>query len=155
MTKLVTRSASPLILAALLAVVPCGLSAQQAQSANPAPAITFKSGVEAVTVTVAVRDQRGRVLRDLRRTDFEVFDSGRPRQIQDFYSGEAPISLAIVLDVSGSMAIGHNIERARHAVHTATAMLTGGNEMRLLCIRSTPRSRKWCPSRATSSEFAG
>ena len=124
-----TRWAYPLILAVLLATASAELSAQQsAQPANPAPSITFKSGVEAVTVTVAVRDSRGRVLRNLKRTDFEVFDTGRRREIRDFYAGEAPISLAILLDVSGSMAIGGNIGRAKHAVTIATHMLSGGND---------------------------
>jgi Ca-activated chloride channel family protein len=126
------RSASPLILAALLAFAPAGLQAQQAQPAAPAqtdgPVIRFKSGVEAVTVTAAVRDDRGRVVRNLKRSDFEVVDSGRPREIRDFFAGEAPISLAILLDISGSMAIGGNMERARHAVGVATRMLTGGND---------------------------
>jgi Ca-activated chloride channel family protein len=110
---------------------PIALSAQapsdvQRGSQREAPVITFKSGVEAVTVTAAVRDRRGRVVRDLKRTDFEIVDSGRPREIRDFFAGDAPISLAIVLDISGSMAIGGNMERARHAVGVATRMLTGG-----------------------------
>ena len=124
-----TRRASPLILAAFIAAAPAGLYAQQGQTpANDGPVATFKSGVDAVTVTVAIRDERGRVVRDLKRTDFEVFDTGRVREIRDFYAGEAPISLAILLDISGSMAVGGNMDRARHAVDVATRTLTGGND---------------------------
>src|SRR5688500_6145809 len=124
----VTRSASPLILAALLICAPGALHAQRpSDPQREAPVITFKSGVEAVTVTAAVRDRRGRVVRDLKRSDFEIVDSGRTREIRDFFAGDAPISLAILLDVSGSMGIGGNMERARHAVGVATRMLTGGN----------------------------
>jgi VWFA-related protein len=92
------------------------------------PAITFKSSIEVVTVTAAVRDRRGRVVRDLKSTDFEVIDSGSPRQLRDFYSGEAPISLALLLDISGSMAVGGNIHRARHAISMATHMLKGSDD---------------------------
>ena len=75
-----------------------------------------QSGVEVVTVTAAVRDRRGRVVRDLKQADFEVIDPGDAREMRDFYSGEAPISLAVLLDISGSMAVGGNMDRARHAV---------------------------------------
>src|SRR4051812_27915457 len=63
-----------------------------------APAATFKSGVEVVTVTAAVRDARGKVVRDLAKSDFQVVDSGFARPIQDFYAGDSPISVAILLD---------------------------------------------------------
>jgi VWFA-related protein len=123
------RSASPLIVAALLVSVPVGAHAQPtAPTQTDRPLITFKSGVEAVTVTAAVRDRRGRVIRNLKQSDFEVIDSGRAREIRDFFAGEAPISLAILLDISGSMGIGGNMERARHAVGVATQALTGGND---------------------------
>jgi VWFA-related protein len=92
------------------------------------PTITFKTGVELVTVTAAVRDRRGRIVRDLRSSDFEVIDTGGARELRDFYSGEAPISLALLLDISGSMAVGGNIDRARFAIELATGMLNGGND---------------------------
>ncbi len=76
--------------------------------------------------------RRGRVVRDLRKTDFEVVDSGAVRQIRDFYSGEAAVSLAVLLDISGSMAVGGNMDRARHAVQVMTGQLTrGGDEAAL------------------------
>jgi VWFA-related protein len=88
-----------------------------------APQITFKAGVEAVTVTVTVRDQRGRIVRHLKKADFEVIDSGQSREIRDFHAGDSPISLALLLDISGSMAVGGNMERARDAVTVATSTL--------------------------------
>ena len=38
-------------------------------------------------------------------------------------SGDRPISLAILLDISGSMAVGGNMDRAREAVAVATINL--------------------------------
>jgi Ca-activated chloride channel family protein len=110
--------------ALLLALAPSVLSAQgAAQPAGQGPVVTFKSAVEVVTVTAAVRDGRGRVIRDLRKTDFVVIDSGERRDIRDFYAGDAPISLAVLLDISGSMAVGGNMDRARHAVEVAMGTL--------------------------------
>jgi VWFA-related protein len=106
-------------------LIPAGLLSAQAAPANPqqAPQATFRSSVELVTVTVSVRDQRGRVVRDLTRNDFAVVDSGESVQIRDFYAGDSPISLAILLDISGSMSVGGNIDRAREAVGVAARSL--------------------------------
>lgn len=104
----------------------CLSAAVLAQGSTPvqgtqSPEATFRGGTEAVGITVTIRDSRGKVIRDLAAGDFEVFDSGSLTPITDFFSGEAPISLAILMDISGSMAVGDNMARAR----TAVAMLTG------------------------------
>src|SRR4051794_38561715 len=80
--------------------------------ASDQPQAIFKAAVEAVTVSAAVRDARGRVMQGLKASDFQIFDTGNPVQISDFYVGESPISLAILIDISGSMAVGGNMGRA-------------------------------------------
>jgi VWFA-related protein len=87
------------------------------------PQITFKAGVEAVTVNATVRDRRGRLVRGLTKADFEVIDAGMRREIRDFFTGDSPVSLAVLLDISGSMSVGGNIERARAAVGVAMKAL--------------------------------
>jgi Ca-activated chloride channel family protein len=77
-------------------------------------------------VSVAVRDERGRVVRNLSKADFQVIDDGKPREIRDFYAGDAPVSLAILLDISGSMSVGGNMDRAREAIRMATMALRSG-----------------------------
>jgi VWFA-related protein len=112
----------------------------QDPSASPvseAPAATFKSGVEVVTVTAAVRDDRGRVVRNLTKADFLVVDSGYTRPIQDFYSGESAVSVAILLDISGSMGVGGNMDRARDAVRVVLSQLQAhGDEAALYTFDS-------------------
>jgi Ca-activated chloride channel family protein len=124
------RSTASLVATAVLVWALGTTSGVQPASAAPPqePTITFKTGVELVTVTAAVRDRRGRVVRDLQSSDFEVIDTGAAREMRDFYSGEAPISLALLLDVSGSMAVGGNIDRARHAITLAMSMLNGDDD---------------------------
>ena len=97
--------------------------AQAPRELEQTPQATLKSGVALVTVSVAVRTENGRVVRDLQRSDFTVIDAGQPTQIKDFYVGDSPISLAILLDISGSMAVGGNMDRAREAVAVATMNL--------------------------------
>ena len=99
------------------------LFAQQDSAPVASPQATFRSGVDVVTVTASVRDRRGRIVRNLAKSDFSVIDTGEVSEIRDFYSGDSPISLAILLDISGSMAVGGNIERAREAVAVATMSL--------------------------------
>jgi VWFA-related protein len=101
------------------------------------PAATFKSGVEVVTVTAAVRDSHGRVVRDLTKADFMVIDSGFTRPIQDFYAGESAVSVAILLDISGSMGVGGNMDRARDAVRVVLSHLQSkGDEAALYTFDS-------------------
>jgi VWFA-related protein len=90
---------------------------------RPAPQATFKSGVEVVTVSVSVRDDEGKVIRNLTKSDFEVIDSGYGKEIRDFFVGDSPVSLALLLDISGSMAVGGNMDRAREAIAVATMNL--------------------------------
>ncbi len=104
---------------------------------SQAPVATFKSGVEVVTVTAAVHDDKGRIVRNLTKSDFLVVDSGYSRPIQDFYFGESPVSLAILLDISGSMGVGGNMDRAREAVRLVLAQLASrGDEAALYTFDS-------------------
>jgi len=88
--------------------------------------VTFRGGVDLVTAAVAVRDKKGKVVRDLKQTDFEIIDAGVLREIKTFEAGESPVSLAVLVDISGSMSVGGNIARARSAVSVAMAALRNG-----------------------------
>ena len=119
----------PIVLAVVLLTLPGTAAAQVAgEPANQRPTVTFRAGVEVVSITAAVRDGRGRIVKNLKRTDFEVIDGGNSRQIREFYTGEAPISLAVLLDISGSMAVAGNIDRARHTVNVAMGLLSAGRD---------------------------
>ena len=127
---------SPVIACAVILVSGIGASPTAAgvtrdewqASGLAAPQTTFRSGVEVVTVSATVRDRRGRVIKDLKRADFEILDGDTSREIRDFYPGDAAVSLAVMLDISGSMAVGGNMERARQAVKLALAQLQTGRD---------------------------
>jgi Ca-activated chloride channel homolog len=127
MRRAVLAMGMSLVLAATGMAAPepgLGTSGYAPQEAQP----TFRSSVELVTVTVAARDARGRIIRDMKKTDFEVFDTGSLVPIKDFYAGDAPISLAVLLDISGSMSVGGNMARAREAVLVAMQNLRRGSD---------------------------
>ena len=63
----------------------------------------FRAGSDAVRVFVTVTDRDGRLVTTLRREDFEIRDEGKPQPITQFDNTPQPISLVVMLDVSGSM----------------------------------------------------
>jgi Ca-activated chloride channel family protein len=56
-----------------------------------------------VNVAVTVSDLDGRAINGLTKDNFEVFDDGVRQEIAHFTDDDAPISLGIIFDVSGSM----------------------------------------------------
>lgn len=77
---------------------------------------TFRTAVALVPISAVVRDSRNRIVRDLAQDDFHVLENSRPRRILDFRAtDDAPLSLAVLLDTSGSMR-GPNWSRGRDVV---------------------------------------
>src|SRR4051794_13358692 len=69
------------------------------------PAVAqFASGVNVVEVYAAVVDKAGNPVQGLRREDFTVLEDGRPQTLSTFTEGDFPLSVAIGIDRSFSMA---------------------------------------------------
>ena len=117
-----------------------------AQESPSQPQQTFRSAVDVVTIQASVRDARGRVVSGLTSTDFEVRDNGQVRPILSLRSDrQSPLSLAILVDMSGSMGIGAKIAMARQAYRLdpdATASRSGRS--RAVHVRHvTPRTSRF------------
>jgi VWFA-related protein len=108
-----------LVLVALSSRVATG---QETGAAGPGLP-TFRAGVDLVTVNAVVRDQHGRVVTDLTRLDFVVLDSGVRRSIAQFRREEAPVSVALLIDASGSMQVAAKLEEARQVARQFLAYL--------------------------------
>ena len=63
----------------------------------------IKLDTKLVSVTVTVSDRYGRFVSGLSKEDFEVFDDNVKQDIEIFGDEDAPVSMGIVYDVSGSM----------------------------------------------------
>lgn len=74
-----------------------------------------------VNVIVSVTDPYGRFVTGLTKDHFEVFDDKVKQQIAHFTDDDAPVSLGIVYDVSGSMKerIGRSIRALRRFIETS------------------------------------
>ena len=88
----------------------------------------FKAGVDLVTVSATVRDRKGRLVTGLEARDFEVVDGGERRAISQFRTDRAPLSLAILFDVSGSMDVADRMTAARFAAHHLLSWLEPGRD---------------------------
>jgi Ca-activated chloride channel family protein len=72
-------------------------------------------GTDLVSFNVSVTDRSGRALAGLGRNSFAVFDNKQQQELVFFDSADAPASVSIVFDTSGSMD-GEKIEQARKAL---------------------------------------
>ena len=64
----------------------------------------FSSGVQAVEVYASVVDRNGEPVRGLTRDDFEVLEDGQPQTLSAFAAGDFPLTVALAVDHSFSMA---------------------------------------------------
>lgn len=92
-----------------------------------------------VPIYVSVVDQKGAAKRDLKKGNFKVLDNGRETQILDFSPAfNEPISIALLLDTSGSMAV--DIEGAAAAAKRFVKdMLRPKDRLAVFAIRDVPR----------------
>ena len=127
MSTRILRVTLALALAAAAAVT--GL-AQQKQSSDVHVDVT----VSAITIAVTVQDRGGRYVDDLEAGDFSVYENNEKRPITYFkYDYDAPISLAVLLDVSGSMDIQNKLEEAKIGLRNlVTNILRPQDEIALL-----------------------
>jgi VWFA-related protein len=87
-----------------------------ARSTQPVP--VFRASVDLVPISAVVRDGRGRLVTTLTAADFEVLDKGEKRRIVDFQIDDtSALTLAVLVDVSGSMRMGPKMAFARDALN--------------------------------------
>ena len=63
----------------------------------------FKKKVEEVVLHATVIDQKQRLVTDLGKDAFTIFEDGKPQQLTSFRREDIPVALGIIIDNSGSM----------------------------------------------------
>jgi len=96
--------------------------------------ITHQISVNAVSIAVTVQDRSGRYVDNLSQKDFQILEKGRKMEITYFkYDFGAPLSLTVLLDVSGSMAIQDKLQESKEALkELITGLLGPADEVSLL-----------------------
>lgn len=137
----VLRRTLPLL---LCAAVSCGiLGAQRPPGTAPPPPPEVGYGppirveAELVLVPVSVTDPEGRLVTGLERHHFRIFENGVEQELQHLWTEDAPISVAVIFDHSGSMKrhIGWTAQVAREFVRAA------GKEDEALLVMFSDRAR--------------
>ena len=89
------------------------------------PPPTFKAGVDRVAVTAVVRNRNGQPVIDLTRADFSLLDNGRERPILEFRSEPTPATVALLVDLSGSMGPARMFASRQTAGAIVTSLAAG------------------------------
>jgi Ca-activated chloride channel family protein len=74
----------------------------------------FKVAVDLVLVPVTITDPMNRLVTGLEKENFELFEGNSKEEIKSFSSEDAPVSLGVIFDSSGSMS--SKMDRAKDAV---------------------------------------
>ncbi len=119
--------------AAALAIICVSVASAQFKPATPAregaqdQTPTFSIKVDLVRLLVSVRDQNGKLVTDLGKSDFQISDTGTPQQIAVFERNTSlPLSVAVLIDTSGSTRIDLRYE-VQSVQRFITSLLKSGN----------------------------
>ncbi len=75
----------------------------EAPESQSGDVFVFKKEVDEVTLHATVVDDRNRLITNLTKNDFTVYEDGKPQKITSFRSEDIPVAMGIVIDNSGSM----------------------------------------------------
>ncbi len=98
-----TRMTAAAVVVTALIAATTGLAQQQP---------LFRSGTELVDLYVTVTDGNGRLVPNLTREDFAIFDNDQPQELVLFENEVRPITVVVMLDTSASMTPSLNLLKA-------------------------------------------
>jgi Ca-activated chloride channel homolog len=90
------------------------ISSSTSTSGMSAHVRPLKVDVNMVLVPVTITDPMNRLVTGLEKPNFQLFEGNSPQEIRSFSSEDAPVSLGVIFDSSGSMS--SKMDRAKDAV---------------------------------------
>jgi Ca-activated chloride channel family protein len=116
----------------------------------------FKTAAEEVVLHATVIDNKDRIILDLGRDAFSVFENDKPQAISSFRREDVPVAMGIVIDNSGSMREKRDkvnkaalsiwswpaMLRTRSSWLTSTMSITSTRTLPATCACSKPRLKK-------------
>jgi VWFA-related protein len=96
--------------------------------------LAYDISVNAISIAVTVQDKGGRYINDLNAEDFTIYENNIKKDITYFkHDFEAPLSLTVLLDVSGSMALQDKLKESKEALNDLiNILLSPQDEVSLL-----------------------
>ena len=106
--------------------------AQSPPQEQEVPTFTESAGSEYVLLPVIVLDRKGRFVDGLTKRDFRVRVETTPVVLDTFERDDgAPVSMAFLVDTSGSMEIAGKLERAKRAIRSIVDKRQRGDDFAL------------------------
>ena len=97
----------------------------------------IRKTVDLVLVPVTITDELNRLVVGLRQNNFRVFEGKKPQAIEHFSSEDAPVSIGILMDISGSMK--YKMDRAQEAVRRFCEAANPQDEFFMVTFSNEPR----------------
>jgi Ca-activated chloride channel homolog len=115
----------------------------------------FRASTDFVLVPVSVTDENGRFVHGLTSGDFEISEDGARRSVKQFTTARVPVSLVILLDISGSMVQGPDARAAddarwadtRRAMNTLMTRLDAADELMFAVFNDQLSASPWTQDR--------
>lgn len=118
-----------LVISALFLFAATGAAAETGEA-------PFRADSRLVLVPVTVTDRHAKTVEGLRAEDFTVLDNQAPQQIISFGTDDAPSSVSIVLDISGSMQKA--LAAAKEMLKTFFAASNPDDDFLMLTVSTQP-----------------
>ena len=99
----------------------------------------MRVAVNLVMIDATVKTKAGQIMGELKKDDFELSEDGLPQNIQVFSRDELPLNVALVLDLSDSIA--PFLSPLRDAANTALASLKPEDEVALFTFSTEAELR--------------
>jgi Ca-activated chloride channel family protein len=112
------------------------LTANASDAQRPTAPVTFRANAQMVLIPVTVTDHNGKTVKGLRAEDFSILDDQTPRQIASLTTEDAPCSVGLVLDISGSMR--NTLSAAKGVAQAFFRTANPDDEFLLLTVSTQP-----------------
>jgi Ca-activated chloride channel family protein len=119
---------SLVVLPALILVWACSAPGFGQSETTGTP--SFRADTTLVLVPVTVTDSSNRYVLGLEKENFQIFEDGAEQKITHFSAEDAPLSVGVLVDTSGSM--GGKLETSRRAVGQFLKTMTSADEAFLI-----------------------
>ncbi len=96
----------------------------------------IRSDVNLVTVPVTITDNFNRPVTGLDQDNFQLFENKKPQEIRHFSSEDTPVSIGLIVDMSGSMA--DKVERTREAIRQFCEQANPQDEFFVITFADAP-----------------
>jgi Ca-activated chloride channel homolog len=97
---------------------------------------TIRTDVRQVFIPTTVIDSYGRPIQGLRKQDFRLLEDGVEQDLSNFFVDDGPISIGIILDISGS--VRNKVGEARQAINEFLHLSSPQDEFFLITFKDEP-----------------